>query len=352
MAGCGSPSHVTSGGAPSLGSARSTAVPPGGDPAALSATPAPNRASEPAGAGRRSGVSGGALFGGDRPLAEHQRQLGRNLAIFRTYYRLGQPFPKVVDARVMASGTTLLVSLDVHGTQTYASIAGGEHDARITAFLLAMEKAAIKYRLGAIYLSFEHEADNPAHHGGLGNPAEFVQAWDHLHRLAASLRVNWYQGGRLHWVFILTHNAYSNGRADFFWPGSDEADIVAADGYNTGGCWGATPGAASAVRALSPPVSPAALFDPLVRFAQSHGGLPVFIAEWGSVAYHSPDLRPAFIQSMQAYISANPEIAAALYWAGNVTPCDFTISNSPSTMAALAAMGRSAAMQGRVTRSR
>ena len=37
-------------------------------------------------------------------------------------------------------------------------------------------------------------------------------------------------------MFILTHWGYINNSASSYWPGADEVDIIAADGYNTGGC--------------------------------------------------------------------------------------------------------------------
>jgi hypothetical protein len=302
-----------------------------------------------AGSGNRSGVLGGALFGGDVPLAAVQPELGRKLAIVRSYYRLGQTFPTPVDRALMAQGSTLLVSLDTFpGGPTYAAIASGRYDPTISAFLKAMEQAAVTYRLPAIYFCFEHEANVPAHHQGLGTPAQFIAAWDHIHHLAAAMHLDWNQGGRLHWVFILTHFGYANGAASRFWPGSDEVDIVGADGYNTGGCRLARASGGYFTTGRTPPVTPAELFDPVLRFARAHGNLPVFIAEWGSVAYSSPQVRVNFIHQMASYVAANREIAAALYWDSSVAPCNYVVNNSPSSLAALAAMAHAPTLEGRL----
>jgi hypothetical protein len=94
-------------------------------------------------------------------------------------------------------------------------------------------------------------------------------------------------------------------------------------------------------------VTPASLFSDAVRFAASHGGLPVFVAEWGSVAYNNPSVRVNFIRQMQSYVQSTPEIAAALYWDSQVPPCNYIINNSPSSLAALTTMAHSPAMQGR-----
>jgi hypothetical protein len=302
-------------------------------------------------------VVGGALFGGTVPLAEVEGKLHRRLAIVRVYYQLGDTFPAYKAKRLMASGSTLLVSLDsVPGRgPSYASIAAGHHDRAIGAFLRAMNRAAVKYHLGAIYICFEHEADNP-HHLQLGSPSEFVRAWDHVHHLAQSEHVNWNAGGRLHWVLILEHAAYfrvlprwlrKSGGARAYWPGRSEVDIVAADGYNHMGC---TYYPHSDPNGGSPMVTPGELFDPALSFAHSHGSLPVFIAEWGTQAGYAVDGQPAYITRMQAFVSAHHKIAAAMYfdWRSAQDPiCTSIIDNHPASLSAMATMGHSAGLQGR-----
>ena len=308
------------------------------------------RTSEGAAAKGRSGVLDGALFGGDVPLAAVESGLGRPLAIVRDYYRLGAKFPRAADAELMARGSTMLVSLDtVPGGPTYASIAAGQQDAVITAFLASVERAAVRYRLGAIYIAFEHEADTGPHHIGLGTPAQFVSAWDRIHQLAGSMHLNWNQGGRLHWVWILTSGAFRQGIASEYWPGANEVDIVAVDGYNTGGCRQAEAGT-NLVGFGNSVVSPAELFGAAISFARAHGGLPVFIPEWGTIRYESPAVQPWYIQQMQNYVTQNPEIAAALYWDnhGHGNGCDYSIDSNPASLSALAEMGRANALQGQI----
>lgn len=260
----------------------------------------------------------------------------------------------------MEHGATLLVSLDLAGGANYASIIAGQQDATISAFLKRVEQAAVQYRLGAIYFCFEHEANSPAHHGGIGTPVQFVQAWDHIHRLAVAAHLDWNQGGRIHWVLILTHIAYTDpqsrprwalaaGQASAYWPGRNEVDIVAADGYNAAGC--TTGGGERSNIGLGGQVaSPVSIFEPVITFAEAHGGLPVFIAEWGSVSYDSPEVQAGFIHQMQAFVAANHEIAAAMYWSGRRPGfgCGYSVDNHPDSLAALSAMGRAAALRGRI----
>jgi hypothetical protein len=318
---------------------------------------------QPMGAASRSGVLDGALFGGDQPLVPETGRLGRNLAIVRMYFEIGEQFPIPSATAVMRQGSTLLVSLDTgfsKGQGSYESVISGQHDAYIRQFLENMQQAAVTYRLGAIYFCFEHEANAPDH-TPVGSPAQFVQAWDHVHALAASAHVLWNDGGRVHFVMILTNMAYdsmtarpawadSAGAASSYFPGKNEVDIIGVDGYNTGGCRQVSTQVAF-MSGGAATTSPAALFGPAISFARAQGNLPVFVAEWGSVAFAGNSKQATFISQMQAYVTANHEIAAALYWNsynGQHPGCLMSLDNQPESMATLAVMGHSAPLQGRV----
>jgi hypothetical protein len=300
-----------------------------------------------------------AMFGGDGPLVPDQGKLGRKLAIVRVYDYIGDSFHNWSVDRLMASGTTLLVSLDTKpGGPSYASIAAGHQDGAISRFLRQMNEAAHHYHLNAIYVDFEHEADTKAHRR-YGSPAEFIRAWDHVHALATAAHLDWNQGGRLHWVLILTHFAYFTTHLSAkwpgvraFWPGSREVDIIGVDGYNignsTGDCRAAKPGTRY-VASGTAMQTPADLFNPTLRFASAHGNMPVFVAEWASVPYKVPTVQPEFIHRMQSFVTANPEIHAALYWNdhGQGNGCDYVLPPRSASMSALAAMGHSGGLQAR-----
>lgn len=285
--------------------------------------------------GKTFPTKGGILFGGTDGLAKQSTALGRNLAIVRVYYHVGGTFPVYIDMQHMKEGSTLLVSLDSNG-QSYASIAAGQYDTQISTFLAAMNQAAITYSLSAIFVSFEHEPDGPAH-ASLGTPAQFVQAWDHVHQLAASAKLDWNQhaGGRLLWVLILIHHTYAVGtNAGGYWPGHGKADIVAADGYNSVGC------------GKNPVQTPDELFNPLLSFAAAHGGLPSFIAEWGSSAVR-PAAQAQFIAQMQTFLTAHhKKIRAADYWDDSTRTCNYKVDGRPGSLAGLKILGASAVMQG------
>ncbi|HEY2579496.1 MAG TPA: hypothetical protein VGI74_24565 [Streptosporangiaceae bacterium] len=316
---------------------------PGGGTGAtrtLSTPAARHPAQTRSGDGPQSGISDGVLFGGTQQLVPEESALGRKLRIIRLYYYIGNSFPgKPAFQQLMAGGRTVLASLDSPG-DSYASIAAGDHDTAIMSFLESMNKNAIKYHLGSIYVSFEHEPDNHHHHQ-LGSPPEFIQAWDHVHQLAQAAHLDWNDGGRLHWVFILVHNTYSSWRAATFWPGASEADIVATDGYNSFGCGNG---------GQTQPQTPDQSYSPVVNFAASHGGLPIFIAEWGSVDIPS-GTRANFVSEMGPYVASEPSIAAVSYWDINDGACDYQVQGDSAALSNLTTMGQTALMQGHISGS-
>jgi hypothetical protein len=242
---------------------------------------------------------------------------------------------------VLAGGRTSIVSLDSYGP-SYASIAAGAEDAVISKFLQQVNQSAIKYHLPAIYFDFEHEPDGHKARP-LGTPAQFIQAWDHVHQLAVSMHLDWNDGGRLHWVLILIHNTWSSWRGPSFWPGLGEVDILGSDGYNSAGCRATKPHGGASVKEATPD----SLFNPVLNFAAAHGGLPVFIPEFGSDTI-PPSAQPQFISEMQAYVTAHPNILAAEYWDSGGGGCTYKITQQAS-ITALATMGKAPALQGHTT---
>ena len=301
------------------------------------------------------------LFGGTTPMVPVQPKVG-HLGIVRTYYNLGRQFVGPLISDTMGHGSSMLISLDIPPSSgpSYASIAAGQHDAEIRSFFSQVESTAVRDHIPAVYVSFEHEANAPAH-AALGTPAQFVAAYRHIHNLAAAAHFNWNTGGHLHWVLILEHMAYftaaqrphwslSMGFAANYFPGAGYVDYLAADGYNAGSC-----GSSRNPHFLQPGsemVTPGSMFDPLLAFAQQHGNLPALIAEWASIAYTNSSLRPKYIRSMQSYVLDHPQIKGVSYWdstgAGSrgkgggpsSVACNFSVNNDAASLTALNAMNR------------
>jgi hypothetical protein len=290
-----------------------------------------------------TGITGGVLFGSTQEMLPAQPSLGRDLAIVRIYDSLGNTFPNPVQKQIFAQGSTMIVSLDLRDTQTYAEVAAGQLDTEILSFYQSVNAEAVKHGLGSIYVDFEHEPSIKKRKI-LGTPPQFVAAWQHVWHLVDNASLDWQKGGRLRWVWIMDHDSYNPspspgqygpGTAPQFWPGSSYVDILAVDGYNHPGCHKHQPPGKTVF-------SPARLFDSALVFAQSHGNKPVYITEFASIAYPDASIRPAWIDSMTSFIKAHPMIVAADYWDGyhSTGRCTFDINNDPASLAALARMGK------------
>jgi len=316
---------------------------------ALTASPAASaRVTSPPPAARYApggtGVTGGVLFGSTEQMVPEESALGRNLAIIRVYKSLGNVFPDTAEKAMLAAGSTMMVSLDLRDNQTYAEVAAGQFDSQILNFYKSVNAAAVTYGLGSIYVDFEHEPSilkREIH----GSPAQFVAAWQHVWQLADNASLDWQNGGRLHWVWIMDHDSYNPspspgqygpGTAPLFWPGAAYVDIAAVDGYNHPGCHKHQPPGSTVF-------SPKRLFGSALAFAQAHGNLPVYITEFASIPYTDSSVRPTWIDSMTSYVTAHPAIMAADYWDGYTNPgstCTFNINNDPASLAAFARMGQ------------
>ncbi|HEY2579888.1 MAG TPA: hypothetical protein VGI74_26545, partial [Streptosporangiaceae bacterium] len=214
--------------------------------------------------------------------------------------------------------------------------AAGTQDAAITTFLTAVNQAAIHYNLPAIYVSFEHEPDSKQHQVN-GTPTQFIAAWDHVRQLAAQDGLNWNDGGRLHWAWIMIRTSFDNHWASEFWPGNTNVDIIAIDGYNDPGCSGGKPNE-----------TPTTVFGPALAFDAANASPPVFISEWGSTD-NPTGTQATYVNQMQSYIAANPVIAAALYWDTGNPGCQYSINANPAAVSAMTTLGQSALMQGHLS---
>lgn len=282
------------------------------------------------------------LFGGDRELVLQEGKLGRILAVVRSYYDMPGPFPWYNDPQLMAGGRTLVASFD---STHWVELASGKVDKNITNMLTRVNEAAIKYHFKAIYVDFEHEADIKSSQG-VGTPAQFVAAWRHIYHLAASQKLNWQQGGHLRWVLILDQEAFPK-KAGKFWPGRDTVDILGDDAYQFGKCYKFPP--SDHYLASGKGVTPAYIYNPVLQWATANApGVPIFLPEWGSVAFKDPLVRPAFIRAMTSFITSHPEIHAELYWDAHfkTSACDMRVDSDPASLAALIAMGKNPNFQG------
>lgn len=291
------------------------------------------------------------MFGGNDALATPRlsAKLGALVSPVREYYKLGpqgispSTFPSTTSVGQMRAHRTLVVSLGLscrsrkravcrRKGNSYASVASGAYDKKITAFLQSMVYAAHHYHLVSIYFCFQHEPDNPKHRG-FGTPAEFKAAWNHVHQIAVNHNLDADQPhGKLRWVWILIQGAFRHHTAAAFWPGRTETDIIGVDGFNTGKPFGGAQTAQPAIFVRTP----SEIFDPAMAFAQKQAHKPMFVTEYGSIAYTDARIRPGWIHSMQNYVLNHPAIKAVLYWDSK----KFKVNKDPDSIKALAAMAK------------
>ena len=125
--------------------------------------------------------------------------------------------------------------------------------------------------------------DDPANSSWVGSPASYRAAWAHVREIFAGLPASF--------VWSPTAAAFASDAADRFYPGDEQVDWVAADGYNGPGCRPGTggppdPPAQSGWRELSD------IFGDFYVWGSSHGK-PLMVGETGSVEdVGDPDARP------------------------------------------------------------
>ena len=78
---------------------------------------------------------------------------------------------------------------------------------------------------------------------------------------------------------------------------------------------------------------------------------PLFITGEAACPVRKLTAEPQFMKAVAAYVEQRPQIEALLYWDGNGqnNACDYVINADQPSIAALAAVAASTAMQGRTS---
>jgi beta-mannanase len=167
-------------------------------------------------------VQGGGLGKASQQAAvlELESRIGRRLAIDHTYVPWGGDlgWRPAWDVQM---GRIPLITVG-NGAST-AEVAQGRHDVYLRRLAESVRQ------LGRpVYLRYAHRMDAAGNGRWVGSPASFVAAWRHVREVFAGLPVSF--------VWAPTAAAFDNGAADRFYPGDDQVDWIAADGYNAPGC--------------------------------------------------------------------------------------------------------------------
>lgn len=298
--------------------------------------PAPAAAAEP------DLAPSGLLFGAyvaqrsapsiEAATAAFEEQVGRRLELHRWYSRWDETMPPSGLRASVAAGRTPVLSVEprtLAGTRlSWASVARGDHDARIRAQATGVASLGVP-----VLLAFHHEPELAGTHG---TPAEFRAAWRHyveVFRAAGVTNVLWT------WVVTPTVFGTTAPSATDLYPGDDVVDRVGLDAYNWAGC---APGVPTAWRSM------ATIAGPARDFARAHGK-PLLLAEWGSVEDAAdPGRKAAWLRESLATLASWPEVEGALYFHQHGT-CPWWTDSTATTAAAFAEIANAPAAHGRAS---
>lgn len=286
----------------------------------------------------------GLLFGasvarGTHPLTEnavtaYEERLGRRLDAHRWYSRWDEPMPPNPVRTSVDEGRTPVLSIEPtlrDGTRlSWASIARGDHDARIRA-----QAAAIGGLGVPLFLTFHHEPEFAAAHG---TPAEFRAAWRRYVEVFRATGVR-----NVVWVWVVTPTVFyaapATATADQLYPGDDVVDWLGLDAYNWYGC---TTGVPTTWRTM------AQIAGPFRDFGRAHGK-PLMLAEWGAAEDPAdPTRKAAWLRESMATLSTWPEMKAVLYFDHHGS-CPWWSDSTPASLTAFRDIATLPAAHGRTT---
>jgi beta-mannanase len=147
----------------------------------------------------------------------------------------------------------------------------------------------------------------------VSSPESFRAAWRHVREVFAGLPASF--------VWAPTAAAFGSDAADRFYPGDDQVDWIAADGYNGPGC---RPQAGW--RELSD------IFDDFYVWGSSHGK-PLMIGETGSVEDAADPARKAawFANAARDLATEMPKVQALVYFDARKA-CDYRVASSARSL--------------------
>ncbi|MBF4631576.1 endoglucanase [Clavibacter michiganensis subsp. phaseoli] len=318
--------------AKSAGSARSAAPAPAPTPAPPTTTapaPAPTT-SAPAStapaissARLRLGLStpGGPTANGELDAAS--TTLGESPSIVMSHVDFTHPAPISGLRSVAARGADSLITWEPwqggagvdQSAYSNARVVAGDFDAYIRSWGADLAKYG-----QPVYLRYGHEMNGnwyPWSDGVNGNASgSYVAAWRHVHDLVVA------QGAtNVRWVW--SPNVPYPGSTDLasLYPGADQVDVVALDGYN----WGAVAGQRW--------TAPADLFGPgLAQLRAIAPGKPLVIAEVASS--ETGGSKADWDRDLVAYLQAQPDVVGFV-WFDFQKEEDWRIDSSAASAAAL-----------------
>ncbi|MWJ18575.1 endoglucanase [Clavibacter michiganensis subsp. michiganensis] len=292
-------------------------------PATSSTAPAASTAPAISSARLRLGLStpGGPTANGELDAAS--ATLGESPSIVMSHVDFTHPAPISGLQSVAARGADSLITWEPwqggagvdQAAYTNARIIAGDQDAYIRSWGTDLAKYG-----KTVYLRYGHEMNGnwyPWSDGVNGNASgSYVQAWKHVHDLVVA------QGAtNVKWVW--SPNVPYPGSTDLasLYPGADQVDVVALDGYN----WGAVAGQRW--------TAPADLFGPgIAQLRAVAPGKPLIIGEVASS--ETGGSKAAWDTDLVAYLQAQPDVLGFV-WFDFQKEADWRIDSSAASATAL-----------------
>ena len=221
---------------------------------------------------------GDASFSGElAALPTVEAALGRPPGILHVYVKWEDRAP-LSDLKAIASAGAIPM-LDWGCAPDGAAVGTGADDALITAFATALRSYA-----GPVLLRWCWEMNLVRSHPEVGGPSGFTDAWVHIRSIFTQLHVTN--------VSFVWSPALTGADPTGYFPGIDEVDWIAVDGYDRDGSQ-----------------TFASLFSPF--YAQWSGeGLPMMVAETGATG---PAQR-RYLASIGTGLPSMPDIKAVVYF--------------------------------------
>ena len=234
-------------------------------------------------------------------VLELERRIGRRLAIDHTYVPFGAPLGWRPAWDVQMGRIPLLT---IGNGASTTEIAQGRHDV-----YLRQLAEGVRALGKPVFIRYAHRMDDPANAGWVGSPEAYKAAWRHVREVFAGLPASF--------VWAPTAAAFASDSADRFYPGDDQVDWVAADGYNGPGCR-----PQGAWRDLSD------IFGDFYVWGSSHGK-PLMIGETGSVEDPADPARKAawFDAAARDLTTEMPNVQALIYFDAKKA-CDYRVATS------------------------
>jgi hypothetical protein len=157
-------------------------------------------------------------------VEQREAAMGRRYNLEITYYDWDDQFPDAGEATIVAHGRTPIMTWygpgkDAGDNRTLAEVNDGSDDGWIRT-----QAAAVKAFGHRIYLRLMPEMNGTWYQGFSGNPAAYIAAWQHIHRIFAEEAVT-----NVTWVWCPNIDPDD---WDQYYPGNAYVDIIGVDGFS------------------------------------------------------------------------------------------------------------------------